>query len=70
MTKDTDEFLDTKIGPVLEVTISYLQGKSGVEIRICKQRQFSLVGQNFSWIEEVGHRLDRQRVRRQRAGDL
>ena len=37
---------------------------------VCKQRQFSLVGQNFSWIEQVGHGLDRQRVRRQRAGDL
>ena len=28
------------------------------------------MGQNFSWIEQVGHRSDRQRVRRQRAGDL
>ena len=46
---------NTKIGPVLEVTTSYLQGKYGVKIR---------------WIEQVGHRLDRQRVRRQRAGDL
>ena len=46
---------NTKIGPVLEVTTSYLQGKYGVEMR---------------WIEQVGHRLDRQRVRRQRAGDL
>ena len=34
---------------------------------ICEQGQFSLVGQNFSWIEQVGHRFDRQRVRRQRA---
>ena len=45
---------NTKIGPVLEVTTSYLQGKFGVESRIesiCKQRQFSLVGQNFSWLE-------------------
>ena len=63
---------NTKIGPVLEVTTSYLQGKYVVEIRIriCKQRQFSLVCQNFSWIEPVGHRLDRQGGRRQRAGDL
>ena len=63
---------NTQIGPVLEVTTSYLQGKHGVEIKnwICEQRQFSLVGQNFSWIEQVGHRLDRQRVRRQRARDL
>ena len=28
------------------------------------------MGQNFSWIKQVGHRLDRQRVRRQRAGNL
>ena len=45
---------NTKIGRVLEVTTSYLQGKYGVEIRIeCmnKERQFSLVGQNFSWLE-------------------
>ena len=63
---------NTNIGPVLEVTTSYLQGKYGVGIRIesVYQRQFSLVGQNFSWIERVGHRLDRQRVRRQRAGNL
>ena len=27
------------------------------------------MGQQFSWIEQVGHRLDRQRVRRQRAGE-
>ena len=41
------------------------------EIRIesMKQGPFSLVGQNFSWIEQVGHRLDQQGVRR-RAGDL
>ena len=44
---------NTKIGPVLEVTTSYSQGKHGVENQKwnCKQRQFSLVGQNFSWIE-------------------
>ena len=58
---------NTQIGPVLEVTTSYLQGKYGVKIRteFANKRQFSLVGQNFSWIQQVGHRLDRQRVRRQ-----
>ena len=63
---------NTKIGPVLEVTTSYLQGNYEVEIRIesvNKDNSHSW-GQNFSWIEQVGHRLDRQRVRRQRAGDL
>ena len=35
-----------KIGPVLEVTTSYLQGKYGVEIRIesVNKDNFSLVG--------------------------
>ena len=44
---------NTKIGPVLEVTTSYLQGKYGVEIRMesVKKRQFSLMGQNLSWLE-------------------
>ena len=44
---------NTQIGPVLEVTTSYLQGKFGVAIRIesIEQGPFSLVGQNFSWLE-------------------
>ena len=44
---------NTKIGPVLEVTTSYLQGKYGVEIRIesVNNDDVSLVGQNFSWFE-------------------
>ena len=60
---------NTKIGPVLEVTTSYQQGRHGVEIRIESviKDNFSLVGQNFSWLEQIGHRLDRQEVRRQRA---
>ena len=45
--------VNSKIGPVLDVTTSYLQGKYGVEIRIesVSKEQFSLVGQNFSWLE-------------------
>ena len=45
---------NTKIGPVLEVTTSCLHGKHGVEIRIClvsERRQYSILGQNFSWIK-------------------
>ena len=62
---------NTKIGPVSEVTTSYLQGKYGVEIRIeSVNKEFSLVGQNFSWPEQIRHRLDRQGARRQRAGDF
>ena len=61
-----------KLDPCWKSRTSYLQGKYGVEIRIefASTRHFSLVGQNFSWIEQVGHRLDRQRVRGQRAGNL
>ena len=46
---------NTKIGPVLEVTTSYLQGKYGVEIKnyVYEQRQFSLLSQNFSWIKQI-----------------
>ena len=42
---------NTRIGPVLEVTTSYLWGKYGVEIRIwsLSQDKFSFLGQNFSW---------------------
>ena len=41
----------TKSGPVLEVTTSYLPGKHGVENYVFEQRQYSLLGQNFSWIK-------------------
>ena len=62
---------NTKIGPVLEVTTCCLQGKYGMEIRIeSMNKEFSLVGQNFSWLEKIGHGLDRQGPRRQRAGNL
>ena len=56
---------NTKIGPVLEVTTSYLLGKCGVEIRnesVNKDNSHSWV-RIFSWIQQVGHRLDRQGVR-------
>ena len=32
--------------------------------------QFSLVGQNFSWLEQVGHKLEQQEAGRQRARNL
>ena len=55
--------VNTKNGPVLEVTTCYLQGKYGVEIRIesVNKDNFSLVGQNFSWLEQVGHEFKQQR---------
>ena len=63
---------NTKIGPVLEVTTSYPQGKHGVEIRI----ESVNIDNSHSWVrishdlKKIGHRLDRQGVRRQRAGDF
>ena len=54
---------NTKIGPVLEVATCCLHGKYGVEIwHVYEQRQFSLLGQNFSWLEQIGHEFERQRA--------
>ena len=64
--------VNTKIGCVLEVTTSYLRGKYGVEIRIESVNKDN----SHSWVRishelnKVGHWVDRQRVRRQRAGNL
>ena len=68
MTKDTDEFYqftepmtcreytlprgNTKIGPVLEVTTSYLQGKYEVEIKI-----ESINKDNFHSLVRISHGL-------------
>ena len=56
---------NTQIGPVLEVTISCLHGKYGVEIRI-----WSLNGdnthswvRNFSWIKYICDGFEKQRHR-------
>ena len=43
---------NTKIGPVLEVTTSYLQGKYGVEIRI----KFMNKGNSHTWVR-ISHGL-------------
>ena len=49
---------NTKIGPVLEVATCYLHGKYGVEIRtMSMNRQFSLLGQNFSRINKFVMKL-------------
>ena len=43
---------NTKFGPVLEITTSYLYGKHGVEIRIWSLSEDNTQsGQNFSWIK-------------------
>ena len=60
---ETTNQLNQKVGPVLEVTTSYLQGKHGVEIG--RMKTILTRGQNFSWLEQIGHRLDRQGPGRQ-----
>ena len=56
---------NTRIGPVLEVTTSYLYGKHGIEIRIwsVSQRQFSILGQNISWNKQICDRFKLQQHR-------
>ena len=59
---------NTKIAPILEVTTFCLQSEYGVEIRIeymNKEKHFSLVNQNFSWLEKIGHEPEQQVLRRQ-----
>ena len=72
--KSPDPKGNTKIVPVLEVATYCLQGTYGVEIRIksVHKRQLSLMGQNFSWLEYIGHELEQQQQgeRQQRAGNL
>ena len=58
---------NTKIGPVLEVTTSYLQGKYGVEIRIESMHKDH--SHSWVWISH-GLNLEQQRGRRQRARNL
>ena len=63
---------NTKVEPVLEVTASYLQGKFGVEVRIESINKDN----SHSWVRishglnKFCHGLERQRGRRQRAGNL
>ena len=52
---------NTTIGPVLEVATCCFYGKYGVEIRIVyEQRQFSLLGQNLSWLQQIGNEFEQQ----------
>ena len=53
---------NTQIGPVSETIC--LHGKYGVEIRVTSvnKKKFSLMGQNFSWLDQVGHELEHQRI--------
>ena len=54
---------NTRIGPVLEVTTSCLQGKYGVEIRIMSMNEDnSHSGQNFSWLKQVVHEFEQQQA--------
>ena len=59
---------NTTIGPELEVAICCLHGKYGVEIRILSvNRQYSLLGQNFSWIKQVCDAIEQQWARNSRS---
>ena len=59
---------NTKIGPILEVATCCLHGEYGVEIRIMSlNRQFSLLGQNFSWIKHVCDEFEQQWNRNSRS---
>ena len=52
---------NTKSVPILEVATCCLHGKYEVEIRIMSvNRQFSLLGQNFSWIKQVCDEFEQQ----------
>ena len=48
-----------RIGPVLEVTTSFQHFKYGIEIRIesVKPRQFSFLGQNILWNDQIRDRF-------------
>ena len=55
---------NTEIGPVFEVRTSSLQGKYGLEIGIDPNKDhFALVGQNFSWFQQIGHEIEQQRAK-------
>ena len=36
--------------------------RSGNQNYVCEQRQFSLMGHNFSWLKQIGHELEQQRA--------
>ena len=59
------------LGPYWKSQPVTYKGKRGVEIRIesVNKDNLSIVGQNFSWPDHIGHSLDRQGVRWPRAGD-
>ena len=56
---------NTKIGPVLEITTSYLHGKHGIEIRIWSLSEDNSQSwvQNFSWIKQIRDRFKLQQHR-------
>ena len=54
-----------RIGHVLEVTTSFQNYKHAIEIRIlvCGSRQFSILGQNILWNEQIRDRFKSQQYR-------
>ena len=64
---------NSQIGPVLEITTSYLQGKNGMEIRVesvNKDNSHPCVRISHGLNRLVTHGLEQQRGRRQRAGNF
>ena len=52
-----------KLDPFFEVATCCLHGKYGVDQHyVYDQRQFSLLGQNFSWLKQIGHEFEQQRA--------
>ena len=50
-----------KIGPVLEATTNYHQGKPGIEIRIeSLSGKFSIMGKDLKWTQQVREEFDRK----------
>ena len=77
--QETKKHLNRKVGsegtlrldPHWKLQFVALQRKHGVWIRIMAiNKKFSLVGQNFTWLEKVGHKLEQQWARRRRAVNL
>ena len=71
MTKDTEEVSQfTDSAACREYTLPRDENSSEQKGWIRGKAPFSFVGQIFSWLEKIGHGLEQQGGRRQRAGNL
>ena len=60
------------MGPYWKLQLAAYKVNDGVEIRIksVNEDNSHSMGRNFSWLEKIGHELEQQGPRRQRAGNL